>query len=151
MSLARGNAGVDSDSRMDKSVSRVEQDLKKSGSLAGRARRREYWVTFLVASGAAYAITSFAGYLDVTGDAYLLLFVLSRTTRVLICLPVSVRRLHDVGRSGWWYLVPLAIFVFAFVDGTPGSNRFGPSPKFHMRRIGGVERPMRHQSGAPES
>lgn len=51
-------------------------------------------------------------------------------------IAVTVRRLHDTDRSGWWYLlvfVPLigglVILVFMFLDGTPGSNRFGRNPK----------------------
>lgn len=49
---------------------------------------------------------------------------------------VSVRRLHDTGRSGWWLLIgliPLAgaivLLVFLCTDSEPGPNRFGPSPK----------------------
>ena len=51
-------------------------------------------------------------------------------------LAVSVRRLHDTGRSGWWLLIgliPLAgaivLLVFVCTDSEPGPNRFGPSPK----------------------
>jgi uncharacterized membrane protein YhaH (DUF805 family) len=51
-------------------------------------------------------------------------------------IAVTVRRLHDTDRSGWWYLlvlVPLigglVILVFMLLDSTPGSNRFGPNPK----------------------
>ena len=51
-------------------------------------------------------------------------------------LALSVRRLHDIDRSGWWVLTyllpligPLVLLVFAVLDGTPGSNRFGPNPK----------------------
>ncbi|MFI7026726.1 DUF805 domain-containing protein [Micromonospora sp. NPDC049900] len=49
---------------------------------------------------------------------------------------VSVRRLHDLGRSGWWLLIGLipivgwiVLIVFFVQDGQPGPNRFGPSPK----------------------
>lgn len=49
---------------------------------------------------------------------------------------VSVRRLHDVSKSGWWLLVwfiPLINLVFwiwlAFADSIPGSNLYGPNPK----------------------
>lgn len=51
-------------------------------------------------------------------------------------LSLSVRRLHDTDRSGWWYLlaiIPLVGFVWLFVlfcfDGTKGKNRFGADPK----------------------
>jgi uncharacterized membrane protein YhaH (DUF805 family) len=51
-------------------------------------------------------------------------------------LALSVRRLHDIDRSGWWVLTyllpligPLVLLVFAVLDGTPGDNRYGPNPK----------------------
>jgi uncharacterized membrane protein YhaH (DUF805 family) len=51
-------------------------------------------------------------------------------------LAVIVRRLHDTGRSGWWYLVAFIPFIGAIVvlialatDGQPGDNQYGPSPK----------------------
>ena len=51
-------------------------------------------------------------------------------------LAVTVRRLHDVGRSGWWILISLipliggiVIFVFMVLDSHEGENRFGPNPK----------------------
>jgi len=57
-------------------------------------------------------------------------------------LAVTVRRLHDVDRSGWWIfinLIPLigfiVLLVFAVTDGTPGSNRYGPNPKESTARV----------------
>ena len=51
-------------------------------------------------------------------------------------IAVTVRRLHDTDRSGWWFLIvlipvigPIVLLVFMIIDGTPGPNRFGPSPK----------------------
>jgi uncharacterized membrane protein YhaH (DUF805 family) len=50
-------------------------------------------------------------------------------------LAVSVRRLHDIGLSGWWYLIVLVPFgalvltVLAIIDSQAGANRFGPNPK----------------------
>jgi uncharacterized membrane protein YhaH (DUF805 family) len=51
-------------------------------------------------------------------------------------LAVGVRRLHDVGRSGWWLLIalvplagPIVLLVFACEDGQWEPNQWGPSPK----------------------
>jgi uncharacterized membrane protein YhaH (DUF805 family) len=51
-------------------------------------------------------------------------------------IAVSVRRLHDIDRTGWWVLIGLVplvgwivLLVFHVQDGTPGPNRFGPDPK----------------------
>jgi uncharacterized membrane protein YhaH (DUF805 family) len=55
---------------------------------------------------------------------------------ILPSLAVGVRRLHDIGRSGWWlliYVVPLiggiVLLVFAVRDSNPGENAYGPNPK----------------------
>ena len=52
-------------------------------------------------------------------------------------LAVAVRRLHDTNKSGWMLLIGLIplvgsilLLVFYFTDGDPGTNRFGPSPKY---------------------
>ncbi|MET9377426.1 DUF805 domain-containing protein [Streptomyces sp. NPDC002992] len=51
-------------------------------------------------------------------------------------LAVIVRRLHDTGRSGWWYFisfVPIVggviLFVFTVLEGEAHDNAYGPSPK----------------------
>ncbi len=51
-------------------------------------------------------------------------------------IAVSVRRLHDIDRTGWWLLIALVplvgaivLIVFHVLDGTPGPNRYGPNPK----------------------
>ncbi len=54
---------------------------------------------------------------------------------IIPSLAVTVRRLHDTNRSGWWYLitfVPLGgivLLVFMCLDSEPGSNKWGPNPK----------------------
>ena len=51
-------------------------------------------------------------------------------------LAVSVRRLHDTGRSGWWLLISLVplvrgivLIAFTLQNSQPGNNRYGPNPK----------------------
>jgi uncharacterized membrane protein YhaH (DUF805 family) len=48
---------------------------------------------------------------------------------LLPSVAVGIRRMHDTDHSGWWIIVPLVNLIFACTDGTPSSNRFGPSPK----------------------
>jgi uncharacterized membrane protein YhaH (DUF805 family) len=55
---------------------------------------------------------------------------------IIPSIAVTVRRLHDTDRSGWWFLlsfVPLigglVLLVFEVLDSTPGANRYGPNPK----------------------
>lgn len=61
--------------------------------------------------------------------ATILFFILPNIT-------VTVRRLHDSDRSGWWYfiwVVPVIggiwLFVLTLLDGTTGDNRFGADPR----------------------
>ncbi len=112
--------------------------LKKYAVFAGRARRKEFWLfvlfNTLIAVGLA-VIDMLTG----TFDEDVGLGLLSGLYAVAMILPsiaVTVRRLHDTDRSGWWYLLVflpviggLVILVFMLLDGTPGSNRFGPNPK----------------------
>ncbi len=52
--------------------------------------------------------------------------------QIAVFLPatsVSVRRLHDVGRSGWWVLVPFVSVVMCCFDSQEGQNKYGANPK----------------------
>jgi len=112
--------------------------LKKYAVFAGRARRREFWFftlfnTLIVVALAM--IDMFTGTFDEDVGLGLLSGVFAVAT-IAPSIGVTVRRLHDTDRSGWWYLlgfVPLigvlVVLVFMCLDGTPGSNRFGPNPK----------------------
>jgi len=50
-------------------------------------------------------------------------------------LAVTVRRLHDINRSGWWLLIGLiplgglVLLIFVCLDSNPGPNEYGPNPK----------------------
>lgn len=93
----------------------------------GRAARPEFWWFALFA-----LVVSLL--LRLVSDVLAGLFSLAI---LLPAIAVAVRRLHDVDRSGWWYLLVLIpvvgslILVFAFFihRGTRGKNRFGPEPR----------------------
>ena len=112
--------------------------LKKYVDFSGRARRKEYWmfvlfhVIFVVA---AVVIDSLMGLtFDASGlGAVYLLYALAT---FLPGLAVSVRRLHDIGKSGWMILVSLIpiiggiwLLVLAVTEGEPNVNQYGPNPK----------------------
>ncbi|GAB3809780.1 DUF805 domain-containing protein [Micromonospora zhanjiangensis] len=109
---------------------------------SGRARRSEYWwfLLFAILVGIVASVldsalgTKFDG--SASSSGYIGLIV--NLVFLLPSLAVSVRRLHDTDRSGWWILIGLIPFIGAIVllvffvlAGTPGSNRFGPDPKDH--------------------
>ncbi len=84
-------------------------------------------------------ITVVLSIIDGTLDSSTGFGLLSGIFSLAILVPsiaVSVRRLHDIDRTGWWVLlsfVPLigaiVLLVFAVQEGTPGDNRYGPNPK----------------------
>jgi uncharacterized membrane protein YhaH (DUF805 family) len=110
--------------------------LKRYFEFSGRSRRKEYWMftlfSFLLQIF-AYLIDSLFGFgLTDNGPVGILVSL----ALFIPGLAVSVRRLHDVDRSGWWFLIILipligaiVFLVWACTDGTTGSNRFGSDPK----------------------
>ncbi len=106
----------------------------KYADFNGRARRSEYWY-FVLCNILAYLILSAVGFAlgDYGGLILLGIFWLG----VLIpSIAVIVRRLHDVGKSGWFYfvvLIPLVggiwLIVLLCTDSQVGPNQYGPNPK----------------------
>ena len=100
---------------------------------SGRAVRSEYWfwVLFTIIGGLATGSLDYAFFPDATGSPLNGVFEL---VTFLPSLGMSVRRLHDIDRTGWWVLIALTIIgVFVLIywackKGTPGPNRFGPDP-----------------------
>lgn len=112
--------------------------LRQYADFTGRARRKEYWMFVLINMIISIALI-FVDMLVGTLNKELGLGLTSGLYTLAILIPsiaVAVRRLHDTDRSGWWMLIVLVPFlgaivllVFLVMDGTPGSNRFGPNPK----------------------
>jgi len=112
--------------------------LKKYAVFSGRARRKEYWMFLLInilISVVLIAIDSLIGTFNPqTGVGLLQGFY---SLAVLIpTIAVTVRRLHDTGRSGWWILISLipvvgsiVLLIFMLLDSQPGVNQYGPNPK----------------------
>jgi len=109
--------------------------VKNYAGFSGRARRKEYWMFFLVNIVIAVVLGVLGG---VTGAGTLFgaLSVLYFLALLIPGIAVTLRRLHDIGRSGWWILsvlVPIVgsivLLVFMVQDGQPGQNQYGPNPK----------------------
>jgi len=114
------------------------QALKKYATFEGRARRKEFWffalfnflaiLVLALIDGALGTFSKEAGLGLLSGIYVLAIFIPS--------IAVTVRRLHDTDRSGWWILISflqliggLVLLVFEVLDSTPGENRYGPNPK----------------------
>lgn len=106
--------------------------LKKYAVFAGRAHRTEFWMFTLV----NYVIIIVLGIIE---TAVGLVGVLTTVYVLAVLLPnlgVTVRRLHDTDRSGWWILIGLipvigwlVLLIFMVLDSTEGDNQYGPNPK----------------------
>ena len=116
----------------------VRTCLSKYVDFTGRARRSEYW-WFVLFGFLVGIVTSIldgilgTGYDDTTGGV---VNSLGNLALLLPSLAVGVRRLHDIGKSGWWlllWLIPIIGWIILIVwfckDSDQGSNEHGPSPK----------------------
>jgi uncharacterized membrane protein YhaH (DUF805 family) len=112
--------------------------LKQYADFGGRARRKEYWMfvlfNVLFSIGAIIIDNILRMANELTG--YGPIYGLYALALLIPSLAVSVRRLHDVGKSGWWLLIGLVpliggiwLLVLMATDSTAGSNEYGPYPK----------------------
>ena len=97
----------------------------------GRARRKEYWMFTLGNLIVAVVIGVVAGLIK-----FPLLVSLYGLAVVVPGLAVCVRRLHDIGKSGWWVFIGLVpviggiwLLVLMCLDGAPKENQWGANPK----------------------
>jgi uncharacterized membrane protein YhaH (DUF805 family) len=112
---------------------------QKFAEFSGRARRQEYWMFILfhliIVFAAAFVLSIIDSMVFGTPVLTYLLYVYAAAVLVP-ALAVSVRRLHDTGKSGWFVLISLVPFVgsiillvFMLGDSQPFDNEYGPSPK----------------------
>jgi len=112
--------------------------LKKYAQFSGRSRRKELWMFVLfncLFSWPLY-ILGLVFRENALGSIFLGLYFIYLLAVIVPCLAVAVRRLHDLGKSGWWYFIilvpiagPIIFLVFMCLDGEPGTNQYGPNPK----------------------
>jgi uncharacterized membrane protein YhaH (DUF805 family) len=115
---------------------------KKYADFSGRAQRREYWMFYLLYVIIAVALNVVFGLIGAAiardGSGWALGGVVVALFSIALIIPsvaVMVRRLHDIGRTGWWVLISLIPFgslvllVFAVLDSQLGDNQWGPNPK----------------------
>ena len=90
--------------------------LKRYADFMGRSRRREYWLWFLFQVILALVfgiIRKAAG--DQNAQAVQAVNSLVNLGLLIPTIAVSVRRFHDINRTGWWYVFPLVVFLVSLV------------------------------------
>ena len=116
---------------------------KQYTKFSGRSRRKEFWTFLLIHLIVILAFTLLLTILEnqylmtpmveITVNALIMLYVLAS---IAPTLAVYVRRLHDTGRSGWWYFISfvpvigsLLLLFWCAQDSHTGENKYGPNPK----------------------
>jgi uncharacterized membrane protein YhaH (DUF805 family) len=105
--------------------------LKQYADFNGRARRKEYWMFTLFHVIFTYALI-FLGIalMEATNSmVFVFLYFIYILALLIPALAVSVRRMHDVGKSGWYILIPIYSLILAVTEGDKGANEYGADPK----------------------
>lgn len=98
--------------------------LQNYATFSGRARRKEYWMFVLFNIIVSFVFGFVCGLIGIPELANLY------TLAVLLpSIAVGVRRMHDVGKSGWFLLIPIYNFILAVTEGEKGENQYGADPK----------------------
>lgn len=99
----------------------------------GRARRSEFWyfalVNFIISLVLNTGLGMISPSLALVGSVYSLAVLAP-------AVGVGIRRMHDIGKSGWYILIPLYNIYLWTLDGEPGSNEYGSNPKNSIDGIG---------------
>lgn len=97
------------------------ETLKNLGDFQGRSSRREYWTFYIINFVIAFILAFFEGE---EGSWSGLLYLIT----LLPSLAVGIRRMHDIGRSGWWLLFPIVNLIFSLTPGEEEKNEYGLRP-----------------------
>ena len=99
----------------------------------GRARRKEFWMYNLfvmIGYFALYIVGIILASVSTTiGSIVLGLVGLAYLAILIPTIAVYVRRMHDVGKSGWFILIPIYNLILAITEGNKGDNQYGSDPK----------------------
>ena len=98
--------------------------LQNYATFTGRARRSEYWYFALFNLIISFGFGFICGLIQVPELANIYTFAI-----FIPSIAVGVRRMHDVGKSGWFILIPIYNLILACTDGVQGDNEYGADPK----------------------
>ena len=133
------NLGPEKDMSFQEAVENFFRNYTNSN---GRARRKEYWYPVLFIFLINLVINALGGIFGAMDIDILVTMcnVLSGIFGIATLLPsimVAIRRMHDIGKSGWWVLISfvpcVGMFIalyFCCLDSQPGDNQYGPNPKY---------------------
>jgi len=127
--------------------------MNKCAQFDGRSRRKEFWIFELLNILIMLALF-FSGFFafgttehnnDLSEAVLFIPLAIYILAIILPSLAVTVRRLHDTGKSGWMILLCLIpiigviiVLVFVVLDSDHGPNKYGPNPKLSLEAAGGL-------------
>lgn len=124
--------------------------LKNYADFSSRSRRKEFWMFYLftILIMMLLSIIEFIiidifqnaeEFLQDSGDYTPISLGLYIILTIVPTVAVTVRRLHDMGKSGWFYLLnfiptigTIILLIMCMFDSEPGENKWGPNPKEEM-------------------
>lgn len=98
--------------------------LQQYAVFTGRARRKEYWMFVFISTLISIVLAILAWIVRMP--------YLANIYSVAVMIPsiaVGIRRMHDVGKSGWFGLIPIYNIILACTQGDEGENEYGEDPK----------------------
>ncbi|WP_299767754.1 DUF805 domain-containing protein [uncultured Dokdonia sp.] len=126
-------------------MNRYVEAFKRYAEFNGRSRREEYWMFIVfnfLFSIVAFALDHIFG-IALREIGYGPVYILYGLVAFIPGLALSVRRLHDVGKSGWMLLIALIpligaiwLLVLFATEGEATDNQYGPNPKATYDHIG---------------
>lgn len=126
--------------------------IKNCFNVKGRTRMSAYWWYML---DVAIIEAAFGGLTAATGGLLGFLFGVVSVFAGIISITLTIRRLHDIGRSGWfllWLLFPvvgeIVVFIATLRRGDSGPNKYGPNPK-ELHKLTTTEEDIAADPAAP--
>ncbi len=123
-----GKNGAEPKSQMSRFIGTIVnyylKVLENYANFDGRARRSEYWYFVLLNLVFAFMIGFIGGLIgiEILGTVYSLAVLVPS-------IAVAIRRMHDVGKSGWYILIPIYNLILTLTPGDTGQNQYGNDPK----------------------
>jgi uncharacterized membrane protein YhaH (DUF805 family) len=112
---------------------------QRATDFSGRSRRKEYWYFNLFNGIVLLFLLLFAIPFSAQEKPSLFPLGCMFAYSLIVMIPglaVTIRRLHDIGKSGWWYFIAfvpivggIILFVFTLLDSEPFANQWGLDPK----------------------
>lgn len=94
-------------------------------STKGRIRRTTYWMRMIVAT----TINTLAQFIATADPSIKNLYLIIILVVGIFIIIQGIKRMHDVGKSGWYIMIPIYNLILAFTEGTSDKNKYGENPK----------------------